>query len=167
MLPTLVFLGFPCGSAGEVSICNAGDLGSIPGLGRSPGEGKGYSLQYSGLENSLNCIVHGVAKSRPWLRDFHFQVLYFTNKANKVHKDCCCGCLVTKLCLTLFVTPMDYGLPGSSVCWISRQEYWSWWPFPFPGDLPNPGIKPTSPAWQVDFLPLSHQGNLCRFKSLL
>ena len=54
-LPTPVFLGFPCGSAGKESACNAGDLGSIPGLGRSPGEGKGYPLQYSGLENSMDC----------------------------------------------------------------------------------------------------------------
>ena len=58
-LPTPVFLGFPCGSAGKESACNVGDLGSIPGLGRSPGEGKGYPLQYSGLENSMDCIVHG------------------------------------------------------------------------------------------------------------
>ena len=61
-LPTPVFLGFPGGSAGKESACNAGVLGSIPGLGRSPGEGKGYPLQYSGLENSMDCIVHGVAK---------------------------------------------------------------------------------------------------------
>ena len=47
---------FPCGSAGEESACNAGHLGSIPGLGRSPGEGKGYPLQYSGLENSMNSM---------------------------------------------------------------------------------------------------------------
>ena len=53
-LPTPVFLGFPCGLAGKQSTCNAGDLGSIPGLGRSPGEGKGYLLQYSGLENSMD-----------------------------------------------------------------------------------------------------------------
>ena len=46
--------GFPCGSAGKESARNAGDLGSIPGLGRSPGEGKGYPLQYSGLENSMD-----------------------------------------------------------------------------------------------------------------
>ena len=59
-LPTQVFLGLPCGSAGKKSACNVGDLGSIPGLGRSPGEGKGYPLQYSGLENSTDCIVHGV-----------------------------------------------------------------------------------------------------------
>ena len=61
--PPPVFLGFPCGSAGKESTCNAGGLGSIPGLGRSPGEGKGDPLQYSGLENSMDCIVHGVAKS--------------------------------------------------------------------------------------------------------
>ena len=54
--------GFPCGSAGKESICNVGDLGSIPGLGRSPGEGKAYLFQYSGLENSMDCIVHGVAE---------------------------------------------------------------------------------------------------------
>ena len=52
-----------CGSADKESTCNAGDLGLIPGLGRSPGEGKGYPLQYSGLENSMDCIVHGVATS--------------------------------------------------------------------------------------------------------
>ena len=64
MLSTPVFLGFPCGSAGKESTSNEGDLGSIPGLGRSPGEGKGYPLQYSGLENSMDCIVHGFAKSQ-------------------------------------------------------------------------------------------------------
>ena len=66
--------GFPCGSAGKESACNAGDRGSIPGLGRSPGKGKGYPLQYSGLENSMDCIVHGVTKSQTWLREFHFTV---------------------------------------------------------------------------------------------
>ena len=62
-LPTPIFLGFPGGSAGKESACNAGDLGLIPGLGKSPGEGKGYPFQYCGLENSMDCIVHGVAKS--------------------------------------------------------------------------------------------------------
>ena len=52
------------GSAGKESACNVGDLGLIPGSGRSPGEGNGYPLQYSGLENSMDCIVHGVAKSQ-------------------------------------------------------------------------------------------------------
>ena len=59
------YTNFPCGSAGKESTCNLGNLGSIPGLGRSPGEGKGYLLQYSGLENSMDC-VHGVAKS--WIQ---------------------------------------------------------------------------------------------------
>ena len=59
-----VHWGFPCGSAGKEYNCNVGDLGLIPGLGRSPREGKGYPLQYSGLENSMGCIVHGVAKSQ-------------------------------------------------------------------------------------------------------
>ena len=53
--------GFLCGSAGKASACNVEDLGLIPGLRRSPGEGKGYPLQYSGLENSMDCIVCGVA----------------------------------------------------------------------------------------------------------
>ena len=56
-------LGFPGGSAGKESACNVGELGLIPGLGRSPGEGKGYPLQFSGLENPMDCTVNGVAKS--------------------------------------------------------------------------------------------------------
>ena len=55
-------MGFPGGLASNESTCKAGDLGSIPGLGRSRGKGKGYSLQYSGLENSMDCIVHGVER---------------------------------------------------------------------------------------------------------
>ena len=66
--------GFPCGSAGKESACNVGDLGLIPGLGKSPGEGKCYPFQYSGLENSMDCIVRGVAKSRTQLSDFHFHI---------------------------------------------------------------------------------------------
>ena len=58
------FQGFPGGSADKESAYNTGDLALIPGLGRSPGEEKGYPLQYSGLENSMDCIVHGVSKSR-------------------------------------------------------------------------------------------------------
>ena len=65
---TLPILGFPSGSAGKESACNAGDLGSIPELGRSPGKGNCYPLlKYSGLENSMYCIIHGVAKCWTWL----------------------------------------------------------------------------------------------------
>ena len=67
-----VFLGFPCGSAGKESACNAGDLSSIPVLERSAEEGKGYPFQYSGLENSMDCIVQGVTKSQARLSDFHW-----------------------------------------------------------------------------------------------
>ena len=70
-LPIPVLLGLPCCSVGKESTCNAGDLDSIPGLGRSPAERTGYPLQYSGLENSMVCIVLGVAKSQMWLSDFH------------------------------------------------------------------------------------------------
>ena len=75
-LPTPVFLDFPCGSVGKESTCNAGDQGLIPGLGRSPREGKGYPLPYSGLENSMDCIVHEVAKSWTQLGLFHFTSLH-------------------------------------------------------------------------------------------
>ena len=58
-----LYMGFPCGSAGKESACNVRDLGSVPELGRSPGEGNGYPLQYSGLENSMDCVAHEVTKS--------------------------------------------------------------------------------------------------------
>ena len=70
--PTPVFLGFLGGSAAKETACNVGDLGSIPGLGRSPGEGKGYPLQCSGLKNSMDGIVHRVEKSWTELSDFRF-----------------------------------------------------------------------------------------------
>ena len=76
-LPTPVFMGFPGGSDSKESAHNVGDLGSVPGLGKSPGEGKGYPLQHSGLENSMDSIVHGVARSQTRLSDFPF---HFANK---------------------------------------------------------------------------------------
>ena len=69
-----ILLGFPDSLAGKESACNAGDPGLIPGLGRSTGEGIGYPLQCSGLENSMDCIVHGVAKSWTRLSNFHFHL---------------------------------------------------------------------------------------------
>ena len=64
---------------GKEFACNAGDLGSTPGLGRSPGEGKSYPLQYFGLENSMSCLVHGVAKSGTWLSDLHFHFTFLVS----------------------------------------------------------------------------------------
>ena len=77
-----LYWGFPGGSSGKESACNVEELGSIPELGRSPGEGNGYPLRYSGLENSMDSMVHGVAKSWTWLGDFHFtcimqEILFF------------------------------------------------------------------------------------------
>ena len=65
-------MGFPDSSVGKESTCSAGDPNLIPGLGRSPGEGKDYPLQNSGLENFMDCIVHGILKNRTRLSDFHF-----------------------------------------------------------------------------------------------
>ena len=73
-----LFMGFSGGSAGKESTCNVGDLGSIPGLRRYPGEGNSYPLQYSGLENSMKCIVHAVAKSQTQLSDFHFHLAFYS-----------------------------------------------------------------------------------------
>ena len=71
-LPTPVFLDFPGGSVGKESAFNAGDLCSILGLGKSPGEGNSYPLQCYGLENSMDYIVYGVKKSQTRLSTFHF-----------------------------------------------------------------------------------------------
>ena len=70
--------GFPGGPGDKESACNVGDPGSIPGSGRSPGEGKGCPLQYSGLENSRDCIGHGVAKSWTQLSNFHSLTVILT-----------------------------------------------------------------------------------------
>ena len=77
--------GFPDSSVGMESTCNAGDLGLIPGLGRFPGEGKGCPLQYSGLENSMGCIAHGVAESQTQLIKLHFN--FHTSIKSKVNRN--------------------------------------------------------------------------------
>ena len=66
-----IVLGFLCGSDGKEFTCNVGDLGSIPGFGRSPEEGNSYALQHSGLKNSMDYTVHGVTKSWTQLSNFH------------------------------------------------------------------------------------------------
>ena len=111
---------FPCGSAGKESACNGGDLGSIPGLRRSPGEGKGYPLQYSGLENSMDCIVHGVAKNRTQLNDFHFPLSLFTFTWTYIAP-----------LVYLFNTWLYHGLPWwlsvkESTCQCRRHEFNPW-----------------------------------------
>ena len=109
-LPIPVFLGFPFDSSGKESACNVGDLGSIPGLGRSPGEGKGYSLQYSGLENPTDYIVQSVTAE--WLS------LHFTSKEQMSFNfmtavtDCSdFGALENEICHCFYFSP--FYLPWS------------------------------------------------------
>ena len=104
-----------CGSAGKESTCNLGDLALIPGLGRSSGEGKGYPLQYSSPENSMDCVVHGVAKSWTWLRDFFY------------HSVCMCYSLShVQLCISVDCSP-----PGSSVHVILQARILEWFAISF------------------------------------
>ena len=81
-------MGFPVGSDGKESTCNEGNLGSTPGLGRSPGERNGYPLQYYGLENSMDCIIHGVAKSQTRLGNFHFHIFRYRPTFSFIPKFC-------------------------------------------------------------------------------
>ena len=104
---TPVLLGFPGGSAGKESTCNVGDLGSIPGLGRSPGAGKGYPLQCSELENSMDCIVHGVTKSRTRLSGCHFTLPLAPPLSAKFLAPC-----YPKWCLGVFIQWLCKSLPG-------------------------------------------------------
>ena len=115
---------FPCGLAGEESTCNVGDLGSIPGLRRSPGERKDYPLQYSGLQNSMHCIVHGIAKSRTQVT--------FTHCPTSQSVPCHCpfwpwlmplGCNLTKspkAALVLANPPRQLALEGPT----AGQDFW-------------------------------------------
>ena len=108
-LPTPVFLGYSGGSASKELTCNVGDLGSIPGFQRYPGEGKGYPLQYSGLENSMDCIVHRVAKSQTRLKDILFHI---ESESHSVLSDS--------------FDPMDYTIHG-----ILQTRILEWVVFPF------------------------------------
>ena len=97
--------GFPDSSVGKESTCNAGDSSSIPGLGRPTGEGKGYPLQYSGLENSMDCIIHGITESDT------IQQLNNNNKA-------CC-----QFCFALFFLKQCYLLHFGNLLlllWLNR-----------------------------------------------
>ena len=83
------FQGFPAGSACKESACSVGDLSLIPGLGRFPGERNNYPLQYSGLENSMDCLVHGVAESdttERLLKKIHSRSLPFLASMPRWHK---------------------------------------------------------------------------------
>ena len=100
-------LVFPDSSVGKESACDVGDPHSIPRSGRSVGERIGSALQYSGQENSMDCTVHGVVKSRTGVSDFRWHEL------------------VAQSCLTL-CNPMDCSPPGSSIHWILQTRILKW-----------------------------------------
>ena len=147
----------------------------MPGLGRSPGEGKGYPFQYSGLENSMDYAVHGVAKSWTRLSDFHFQKVGKCKKrrSSLLWLEPFCFSLwyrihfcikVEMLVAQLHPTHCDpHGhYPTRFLCpWnFPGKKYRSRLPFPFWRDLPDPGIKPGSAALQADSLLFEPPGNL-------
>ena len=131
--------GFPCGSDGKESAGNAGDLGSIPGSGRSPGERNGYPLQYSCLENSMErgawkATVHGAAKSLTWLStQFIIYLAEFFLSFGILYLPCMLRDLSLRHMDSLVVA---HGLSGSVACGIL---------------VPQLGIEPTSPALQGGF----------------
>ena len=117
-------------SPGEEFTHIEGDLGSIPGSGRCPGEGKGCRLQYSGLENSMDYLVHGDAKSKK----SHLQGQCV----------CVCVCVLSHFSGWQLCDPMDLARQAPLSMGFSRQEYWSGLPCPPPGDLPSPRMEPES-----------------------
>ena len=120
--------------AGKESACNAGDLGLIPGLRRSPGEGKGCPLEYSGLENSMGYTVHGVAKSWTWLSDLHFACFLTNLYAGK-----------EATVRTGHATVQNWERSMSRLTLRARMgKNTGVFPCPPPGDLPDPGIEPMS-----------------------
>ena len=161
--------GFPSGSDGKGFAYNAGDLGSIPGSARSPGEGNGNPLQCSCLENPMDrgawwATVHGVAHDSA-TKQQHPQgelqklaalpPLYLglhsimTPIARETQKGLVKWSEVAQSCPTL-CNPMVATYQAPPSMGFSRQEYWSGLPFPSPGDLPDPGIEPRSPTSQPD-----------------
>ena len=127
-------------------------MGSIPGLGRSPGEGKVYPLQYSCLKNSMDSIVHGVTRSWTRLSDFPFQMNVLESNGTLPSKyisvsafSWITNCIRAQLCPTLF-RPWTIAHQAPLSVGFFRQEYWSGLPFPLPGDLPDPGVRHESLA---------------------
>ena len=117
--------GLPWYSAGKEFTCSVTDLGSIPGSGRSPGEGNGYPLQYSGLENSMDCIVHGVAKSQTWLNDFFFHLHpvvpgQFVRETVLIPLNCFCSFARNQLVVCMWVC---FNLPCWFICMYLHQNH--------------------------------------------
>ena len=150
-------MGFPCGSAGKESTCNAADLDSIRGLGRCPGEGKGCPLQYSGLQNSRDCRVHGFAQSqdmteqlsltRPlsafWVYGFAFLRKFIQKKDLTLTHGLVLWLLSTSIMVSRFIHIVDVSIVLMFIhfyCWIVFHHrailhfvysFAKWWTFGF------------------------------------
>ena len=145
-------MGFPCGSAGNESTHNEGNLGSIPGLGRSPGKGKGYPLQYSGMENSMDYTVHGITKSRTRQR-FSLSLVYCTSPISSTGPG-------TKWICNL--------LKCNFICWNSWSFHWGHVP-PKSLSLFLLSVFEFLPGWHFFFFfsyLLEGISWLCRFSSV-
>ena len=120
-------LCFPDSSVGKESTCNAGDPGSVPGSRRSTGEGIGYPLQYSGLENSMDCIVYGVARSQTELTDFHlhFSLSSDLGPGPGTHWNDVCVLSCSGMSNS-FRDLIDCSPPGSSVPEICQARLLEW-----------------------------------------
>ena len=121
-----LYLSFPGDSADKESACYTGDLGSIPGLGKSPREGKGYPLWYSGLENFMDCIIHGVAKSQTWVSDFHFTI--YLGIRSEVHPYCsmCKNFLHLNNNIALYVYTFCFSIHSLTDTWVV-STFWLLW----------------------------------------
>ena len=134
MAKVIHFLGGP---DSKESACNAGDLGSVPGSGRSPGEGYGYPLQYSWPSLVAQAVKNPPAMPETWVQSLGWE-------------DHLGEGMATHSRILAWRISMDRGAWWVTVHGV--EEYWSELPFPSPGDLPNPGIEPRSPILQVDSL---------------
>ena len=117
-------LGLPLCSSGKEFSCNEGDLGSIPGLGRSPGERKGYPFQYSGLENSMDCLGHGVAKSRTQLSVFHFYFMQLLSQ-HMFQRPCQNTLWEFLIMFRYFVSPTTHTRTRTHMCTHCLMSHWA------------------------------------------
>ena len=159
--------GLPQRLGGKEFTCNSGDIGNaglIPSSGKSPGGGNGTPLQYSCLGNSIDrgpwwAAVHGATKSQMQLSKaflFFLWLLYRSEVSRGGGLGFPDAIVSRQVVSDSFATPQTVARQALLSMGFPRQESWSGLPFPSPGDLPDPGIKPASPALRVDSLAPSH-----------
>ena len=181
----MTYKGFPCGSVSKESVCDAGDLGLIPGLRRSPGGGHGNPLQYSCLGNphgqrslagySLWCLKELDTTERLSTMTYdvehifiYLSALCISSLVRSLFKVCVCVCTLSHSVVSNSFWPhglVTHQAPLSME--FPREEYWSGLSFSMPGDPPDPGIEwPLLSLlhWQANSLPLGRPGKPHLFK---